>query len=105
VFLTPRGDSQGLYVSRQKPGSFEVTEQLDGKSSILFSYRVVAKRKDIRGRRLQKVAVPRRLPNDNLVALVHKRLRPAPSLVHPFPRPKQRGASPHKRLKVTGARE
>jgi hypothetical protein len=89
IFLTPRGDSQGMYVSRQKPGSFEVTEQQDGKSSIPFSYRVVAKRKDIRGTRLEKVAVPKRLAGDKIVALIRKRRWAAPTLVDPLPRPKR----------------
>jgi hypothetical protein len=59
VFLTPLADSQGLYVSKKSPSSFEVREQQGGTSSITFSYRVVARRKDIEGRRLEKVKVPR----------------------------------------------
>lgn len=55
VFLTPRGDSNGLYVSGQSRNGFEVREQRGGKSTLKFSYRVVVKREDVRGRRLEKV--------------------------------------------------
>jgi hypothetical protein len=58
VFLTPEGDSRGLYVSRKSRGAFEVREQQGGKSTLRFSYRIVAKRKDIPGRRLEKVTRP-----------------------------------------------
>jgi hypothetical protein len=44
VFLTPNGDSKGLYVSRKTATSFEVREQGGGHSSIAFDYRIVAKR-------------------------------------------------------------
>lgn len=46
VFLTPRGNSRGLYVSDLGPPGFEVREQLFGRTDIAFSYRVVARRKD-----------------------------------------------------------
>ena len=45
MFLTPRGDSKGLYVTNETAGSFEVHEQGGGRSSIAFDYRVVAERK------------------------------------------------------------
>src|SRR5262245_16393932 len=47
VFLTPEGDCRGLYV-RRNSASFEVRELAGGKSSVAFSYRIVARRKDIR---------------------------------------------------------
>jgi hypothetical protein len=59
VFLTPEGDSQGLYISNRSPSGFEVHEQGGGTSDLPFSYRVVAKRKDVqpRAERLQRVEV------------------------------------------------
>jgi hypothetical protein len=57
VFLTPRGDSRGLYVSAQTSGGFEVREQQGGMNSLEFDYRVVAKRKDLAGPRLERVIV------------------------------------------------
>jgi hypothetical protein len=51
VFVQPEGDCQGVYVSKGT-NSFEVIELNQGKSSIPFSYRVVAKRKGFENRRL-----------------------------------------------------
>lgn len=45
VFLTPKGDCRGLYVTNETPTSFEVRELQGGHSSIAFDYRIVAKRK------------------------------------------------------------
>jgi hypothetical protein len=55
VFLTPKGDCKGLYVTNEKEGSFEVRELNGGKSSIPFSYRIVAKRKGYEDQRLARV--------------------------------------------------
>ena len=44
VFLTPNGNSQGLYVASKTATSFEVREQGGGKSNISFDYRIVARR-------------------------------------------------------------
>jgi hypothetical protein len=44
VFLTPKGDSEGLYVSNETPQGFEVHEQHNGRSNIAFDYRIMAKR-------------------------------------------------------------
>jgi hypothetical protein len=51
VFLTPEGDCRGLYARRKSAASFEVRELMGGKASITFSYRIVGRRKDIKGRR------------------------------------------------------
>jgi hypothetical protein len=48
VFLTPEGDCQGLYVRSKRGTSFEVRELQGGTSNVAFSYRIVAKRKDIK---------------------------------------------------------
>jgi hypothetical protein len=48
VFLTPEGDCQGLYVRSKRGTSFEVHELQGGTSNVAFSYRIVAKRKDIK---------------------------------------------------------
>lgn len=58
VFLTPYGDSSGLYVSNQTPSSFEVREQRGGTDSLPFSYRIVAKRRDVSPQRLPAVSPP-----------------------------------------------
>jgi len=55
VFLTPSGDSKGLYVSRKTASGFEVRESGGGKSSIAFDYRIVAKRHGHESERLVDV--------------------------------------------------
>ena len=45
VFLTPRGDCEGLYVGAATAGGFEVRELHHGTSNIKFDYRIVARRK------------------------------------------------------------
>ncbi|HLH24058.1 MAG TPA: hypothetical protein VK066_16160 [Chloroflexota bacterium] len=62
VFLTPEGDTKGLYVSNKGAGAFEVREAQGGTGGLAFSYRVVAKRKDIAGPRLERVEVPAAAP-------------------------------------------
>ena len=54
IFLMPEGDSKGLYVSRRMRAGFEVREQQGGASSLTFSYRVVARRKDVEAPRFKK---------------------------------------------------
>jgi hypothetical protein len=86
VFLTPKGDCEGLYVSNETATGFEVRELRHGRSSVAFDYRIVAKRKGYETIRLSDVtmsvgkarearSVPRRhptsLPKDK------------PPLVHP----------------------
>jgi hypothetical protein len=69
VFLTPHDDSNGLYVSRRGEKDFDVREQKGGKSNLSFSFRVIAKRKDIDGERLAKTSLPEiSLPESRLTA-------------------------------------
>lgn len=42
VFLTPLGDTRGLYVSMKTPTGFQVRETAHGRSSLEFDYRIVA---------------------------------------------------------------
>ena len=58
VFLTAAGPSKGLYVSSRSAGSFSVQEDGGGTGSVAFDYRVVARRKDIAGVRLERVDEP-----------------------------------------------
>jgi hypothetical protein len=44
VFLTPGGDSKGLYFTNRSPAGFEVHESGGGRSNLAFSYRIVATR-------------------------------------------------------------
>jgi hypothetical protein len=59
VFLTPYGDCRGLYVSNRSTDGFKVREQQGGTSNVRFSYRIVARRKDIDGERLAEIILPK----------------------------------------------
>lgn len=58
VFISAYGDTSGLFVSKRSKLEFEVQEHGNGKSHVRFSYRIVAKRKDVEGNRLAKVDLP-----------------------------------------------
>jgi hypothetical protein len=51
VFLTPKGDSRGLYVINETAASFEVRESGGGISFLAFDYRIVAKRRGFEAQR------------------------------------------------------
>ena len=59
VFLTAEGDNAGLYVARRTRRGFEVREQGGGRRSVGFSYRVVAKRKDVPAPRFARATPPK----------------------------------------------
>jgi hypothetical protein len=52
VFLTPMGDTRGLYVSGKSSSGFEVREAQGGRSTISFDYRIVARPIDAKNDRL-----------------------------------------------------
>jgi hypothetical protein len=43
VFITPEGDTRGLFVTQKTPAGFVVRESQGGRSEAAFSYRIVAK--------------------------------------------------------------
>jgi hypothetical protein len=55
VFLTPRGECEGLYVSNLTASGFEVRELHHGSSNVAFDYRIVAKRAGYENQRLEDV--------------------------------------------------
>jgi hypothetical protein len=63
VFFTPEGDCRGLYLRHKGAASFEVSELMGGKSATAFSYRIVGRRKDVKGgRRFAKIDTRLSLP-------------------------------------------
>jgi hypothetical protein len=62
VFVTPYGESKGLFVAERYATGFRVCEQQGGTSNVNFAYRVVAKRKDVVADRLARVT-PREVPS------------------------------------------
>jgi hypothetical protein len=96
VFVTPEGDCRGLYVRRKSAKSFEVRELTGGTSSIAFSYRIVGRRKDIKGhRRFAKIDARVQLP-----AAARAPRKPAPTApgLRAFAAPRNKGA-PERRPK------
>jgi hypothetical protein len=55
VFLTPKGDCEGLYVTNETPQGFDVHEARGGHSGIAFDYRIMAKRAGYENQRLEDV--------------------------------------------------
>lgn len=93
VFVTPKGDSEGLYVANESASGFEVHEQRGGHSNIAFDYRIVGKRKgyenirleDVTEKQAQLAAMNRQLTKTNSPAIreqLDRMLHPSPSAVH-----------------------
>ena len=57
VFLTPYGETKGLYVAQRTASGFHVREQQGGTSNATFAYRIVAKRKGVANGRLATVTL------------------------------------------------
>jgi hypothetical protein len=55
VFITPKGDSEALYVTNETASGFEVHEHGGGLSNIAFDYRIVGRRKGYENVRLEDV--------------------------------------------------
>jgi hypothetical protein len=53
VFLTPKGECEGLYVANEGVEGFDVRELRHGTSSVAFDYRIVAKRKGYETMRME----------------------------------------------------
>jgi hypothetical protein len=52
VFLTPQGDSRGLFISMKTPNGFQVRENERGRTTMAFDYRIVARPSDAQEGRL-----------------------------------------------------
>jgi hypothetical protein len=84
VFMTPNGDSKGLYVIHKTAGSFEVHESGGGTSSLSFDYRIVAKRRGYESQRLTDVTERFRAEQKALNPHIGVPVKPA---VEPRPTP------------------
>jgi hypothetical protein len=83
IFLTPHGDSKGLYVTNLTPTSFEVRESGGGTSSLSFDYKIVGKRRGYEAQRLvdvtdrfsaEQAETKRRMPSAAAVAQASKKV-------------------------------
>jgi hypothetical protein len=59
VFITPKGDNRGLYVTNESATGFEVRESQGGRSTLAFDYRIVARPFGEHPVRLQMITVSR----------------------------------------------
>jgi hypothetical protein len=55
VFVTPEGDSRGVYVTERDSTGFVVQEQQGGRGSVAFSYRIAARPRNAEKRRLARL--------------------------------------------------
>jgi hypothetical protein len=62
VWLTPLGDTKGLYVSRRTEVGFSVAELQNGTGNLEFSYQIYAKRSDVDAQRLARTKRPKKAP-------------------------------------------
>jgi hypothetical protein len=56
VFVTPGGDTRGLYVTSKSPGAFVVRESQAGRSTVAFDYRIVATARGHAGDRMALIS-------------------------------------------------
>jgi hypothetical protein len=61
VFLTPNGDTRGLFVETATPGGFIVRESQGGRSTVSFDYRILATALGQTGRRMTVTSLPARV--------------------------------------------
>jgi len=100
VFVTPKGDCKGLYVTNENGGTFEVRELGGGQSNIAFDYRIVAHRKGYEALRLPAANMPTpQLVQAKVEAPKHLLTLP-PAVVHPNPQAGFRSVMPAQRPAV-----
>lgn len=66
VFVTPEGDSRGVFTTNHTPAGFEVHENGGGRSSMVFDYRIVAKPLGDTSQRFVAVAPKHHIPGYNV---------------------------------------
>ncbi len=66
VFVTPGGDSRGVYVTNRTPAGFEVRENAGGRSNLDFDYRIVAQPIGDTSTRLAAIVPERKLGEKRL---------------------------------------
>jgi len=84
VFITPKGDCDGLYVAQETAAGFQVRELRGGKSNVSFDYRIVAKRKGLEKLRLEVVSADHETAESMRAQLAQRPTR-TPRLPHPKP--------------------
>lgn len=85
VFVTPEGDCNGLYVTGKSPSGFVVRELRNGRSTLAFQYRIVARPYGNSFARLPEAPVrpagqPTALTSSHVLALHRPKMLPPPRL-------------------------
>jgi hypothetical protein len=75
VFLTPQGSTTGLYVTNKSAAGFAVREIGNGRNSLAFDYRIVAKPYGEQGQRLASTSGVI-LPKPTRKLLFYRHLKP-----------------------------
>ena len=97
VFITPRGECEGLYVTNLTPSGFEVRELHHGASGIAFDYRIIAKRKKYETVRLADLTGRYKLLEQQLERTRQRRKATGPAASNPVSTLKQNpGIAPMK---------
>lgn len=73
VFLTPEGDSRGLYVTDKTHSGFSVRENQGGRSTLAFDYRIVAKPFADASKRLPMIELPKKPAPPNIARIRSRR--------------------------------
>jgi len=74
VFVTPHGDSHGLYIARETASAFDVRDSQNGRSTVDFDYRIVGKPVDTDATRL---------PEYHQIPVGPAKVRPLPAMHGP----------------------
>lgn len=78
VTLTPEGDCRGLYVAKRDAAGFAVRELQGGRSSVPFTYRIVAKPLGDNSARLEPSTLPYGFDHKVPPPVIHRLTRVAP---------------------------
>jgi len=82
VFITPNGDTRGLFVATKTPAGFIVRESQGGRSTVSFDYRIVATAVGQAGQRMA-VANPASEPRATAPKVPHLTRASIPTALHP----------------------
>jgi hypothetical protein len=87
VFVTPAGDTRGLFVASRTPAGFIVRESQAGRSTVAFDYRIVASMLGQTGQRMARInpATDTPLKKAPLPVLPANATTPRPRTVPPLP--------------------
>jgi len=85
VFVTPLGDCNGLFVSEKTNHGFVVSELRGGSSNVAFSFRIIAKRRDVEAPRLNRTSLPQRVQPNQIPNVGPAPASPPPPVSKPIP--------------------